>query len=69
MKPLPLDCPKGRGGFDFSVLSEHRDRLIAGKAEGRVFERLVEQIRATGLIKEQGKRKTNSIAMLTIVRN
>ena len=55
--------------FDFSVLSEFRDRLIEGKAEGRVFERLVEQIRAMGLIKERGKQRTDSIAMLTKVRN
>ena len=40
-------------GFDFSVLSEFRDRLIKGQAEGRVFEKLVEQIRGMGFIKEQ----------------
>ncbi len=61
---LPLDYE----GFDFSVLSEFRDRLIAGQAEGRVFEKLVEQIRALGLIKEHGKQRTDSIAMLTKVR-
>lgn len=61
---LPLDYE----GFDFSVLSEFRDRLIKGQAEGRVFEKLVEQIRGMGLIKEQGKQRTDSIAMLTKVR-
>lgn len=55
-------------GFDFSVLSEFRDRLIKGQAEGRVFEKLVEQIRALGLIKEHGKQRSDSIAMLTKVR-
>jgi transposase len=55
-------------GFDFSVLSEFRDRLLAGQAEGRVFEKLVEQIRALGLIKEHGKQRTDSVAMLTKVR-
>jgi transposase len=63
-----LHLPLEYGGFDFSVLSEFRDRLIAGKAEGRVFERLVEQIRAMGLIKARGKQRTDSIAMLTKVR-
>ena len=63
-----LHLPLEYGGFDFSVLSEFRDRLIAGKAEGRVFERLVEQIRGMGLIKERGKQRTDSIAMLTKVR-
>jgi transposase len=55
-------------GFNFSVLSEFRDRLIAGKAEGRVFEKLVAQIREMGLIKKQGKQRTDSIAMLSKVR-
>ena len=38
---LPLDY----AGFDCSVLSEFRDRLIAHQAEGRVFEQLVAQLR------------------------
>ena len=58
----------GYEGFDFSVLSEFRDRLIAGQAEGRVFEKLVAQIRGLGLIKEHGKQRTDSIAMLSKVR-
>ena len=61
---LPLDYE----GFDFSVLSEFRDRLIKGQAEGRVFEKLVKQIREMGLIKEHGKQRTDSLAMLTKVR-
>jgi len=61
---LPLDYE----GFDFSVLSEFRDRLLSGHAEGRVFEKLVEQIWELGLIKEHGKQRTDSIAMLTKVR-
>jgi transposase len=63
-----LHLPLEYGGFDFSVLSEFRDRLIAGRAESRVFEKLVEQIRGMGLIKERGKQRTDSIAMLTKVR-
>jgi transposase len=55
-------------GFDFSVLSEFRDCLLSGHAEGRVFEKLVEQIRELGLIKEHGKQRTDSIATLTKVR-
>ena len=63
-----LQLPLGYKGFDFSVLSEFRDRLLEGQAEGRVFEKLVEQIRKLGLIKEYGKQRTDSIAMLTKVR-
>lgn len=63
-----LHLPLEYEGFDFSVLSEFRDRLIRGQAEGRVFEKLVEQIRGMGLIKERGKQRSDSIAMLTKVR-
>ncbi len=63
-----LHLPLEYTGFNFSVLSEFRDRLIAGKAEGRVFEALVAQIREMGLIKEHGKQRTDSIAMLSKVR-
>ena len=63
-----LHLPLEYEGFNFSVLSEFRDRLLAGKAEGRVFEKLVAQIRETGLIKERGKQRSDSIAMLAKVR-
>jgi transposase len=63
-----LHLPLEDAGFDFSVLSEFRDRLIEGKAEKRVFEKLVEEIRAMGLIKERGKQRSDSIAMLVKVR-
>lgn len=63
-----LRLPLTYAGFDYSVLSEFRDRLIAHEAEGRVFERLVAEFQALGLIKERGKQRTDSIAMLTKVR-
>jgi len=62
--PLPLTY----AGFDYSVLSECRDRLLAHEAEGRVFEELVSEFRALGLITERGRQRTDSIAMLTKVR-
>lgn len=55
-------------GFDFSVLSEFRDRLLKHNAEGRVFDTLVNEFREMGLIKERGKQRSDSIAMLTKVR-
>ena len=63
-----LHLPLMYEGFDFSVLSEFRDRLIEYKAEGRVFEQLVQEFRAMGLIKERGRQRTDSIAMLMKVR-
>ena len=40
-----LHLPPDYAGFDRSVLSEFRDRLIAHQAEGRAFEQLVAQLR------------------------
>jgi transposase len=63
-----LHLPLAYEGFDYSVLSEFRDRLLAHQAEGRVFEQLVQEFRSMGLIKERGKQRTDSIAMLMKVR-
>ena len=54
-------------GFDFSILNEFRARLIEGQAEQRVFEKLVEGIQGMGWIKERGKLRSESIAMLVKV--
>jgi transposase len=51
---LPLDY----AGFDHSVLSEFRGRLVAHEAEGRVFEALLEQLQAEGLVSGRGKQRT-----------
>jgi transposase len=63
-----LRLPLAHEGFDYSVLSEFRDRLLEHEAEGRVFEQLVGEFRAMGLIKERGRQRTDSIAMLMSVR-
>ena len=64
-----LHLPLAYEGFDYSVLSEFRDRLLEHQAEGRVFEQLVEEFRTLGLIKAHGRQRTDSIAMLTHVRH
>jgi len=63
-----LHLPLTYGGFDFSVLSEFRDRLLQHGAEGRVFDTLVNEFREMGLIKERGKQRSDSMAMLSKVR-
>ena len=63
-----LHLPLAYEGFDHSVLSEFRDRLLEHQAEGRVFEQLVQEFRSMGLVKERGKQRTDSIAMLMKVR-
>jgi len=42
-------------GFDYSVLSEFRARLIESGWEQKLFDRLLEQFRTRGLLKARGQ--------------
>jgi len=55
-------------GFDFSVLSEFRDRLLAGSAETRLLEKLLERCRTMGLLKARGQQRTDSTHVLAAIR-
>lgn len=57
---LPLSDP----GFDYSVLSEFRDRLIAGEAEQLLLDKLLEQLREKKLLKGHKQQRTNSTHVL-----
>ncbi len=55
-------------GFDFSVLSQFRTRLLAGEAEMQLFEVLLERLKAKGLLKARGRQRTDSTHVLAAVR-
>jgi transposase len=55
-------------GFDFSVLSEFRDRLLAGSAEELLLNKLLERCSAVGLLKARGQQRTDSTHVLAAVR-
>jgi transposase len=55
-------------GFDFSVLSEFRSRLLAGGAEQLLLEAMLETCKAQGLVKSRGKQRTDSTHVLAAVR-
>jgi transposase len=55
-------------GFDFSVLSEFRDRLLAGSAEELLLDKLLERCRTQGLIKARGQQRTDSTHVLAAIR-
>jgi len=55
-------------GFDFSVLSEFRDRLLAGSAEVLLLDKLLEQCSARGLLKARGQQRTDSTHVLAAIR-
>jgi transposase len=55
-------------GFDFSVLSEFRARLIAGAAEQILLDRLLTHFRKRGLLKVRGRQRTDSTHVLAAIR-
>src|SRR6266581_7013438 len=55
-------------GFDFSVLSEFRGRLLAHGAERRLFDQLLNLCRERGWIKARGKQRTDSTHVLAAIR-
>src|SRR5262249_47948068 len=55
-------------GFDHTVLSEFRSRLVAGQAEHLLLDLLVERLRALRLIKKRGRQRTDSTHVLAAVR-
>jgi transposase len=55
-------------GFDFSVLSEFRDRLLAGSAAELLLDKLLERRRALGLLKTRGQQRTDSTHVLAAIR-
>ena len=61
---LKLDDP----GFDASVLSEFRSRLLEGGSERLLFEHLLDRFREMGLVKARGKQRTDSTRILAVVR-
>lgn len=55
-------------GFDFSVLSEFRSRLVTGGAEELLLEKLLACCRALGLVKARGQQRTDSTHVVAAVR-
>src|SRR5829696_2823051 len=55
-------------GFDFSVLSEFRDRLLTGKAEQRLLDTLLDCCRHHGLLKARGQQRSDSTSVLAAIR-
>jgi transposase len=55
-------------GFDFSVLSEFRGRLLAGHTEELLLEKLLEQCCARDLLKARGQQRTDATHVLAAIR-
>jgi len=61
---LPLDDD----GFDHSVLSEFRARLLAGAAELRLFETVLTCLKDQGLVTARGRQRTDSTHVLAAIQ-
>lgn len=55
-------------GFNFSVLSEFRSRLVTNGAEARLFEIMLKGFQERDLLKARGKQRTDSTQILANVR-
>jgi transposase len=55
-------------GFDFSVLSEFRARLIAGQAAQRLLDILLDGCRKQGLLTARGRQRTDATHVLAAIR-
>jgi len=55
-------------GFHYSILSDHRARLIAGGAERLLFDDMLGRFRELGLVKARGKQRTDSTHVLAAIR-
>ena len=57
------------GGFDFSVLSEFRDRVVAAGLEREILDRLLARLQELGLLSAGGRQRTDSTHVLAAVRS
>ena len=55
-------------GFDFSVLSEFRTRLVSSGAEQRLLDAVLDCCRQRGWLKARGRQRTDSTQVLARVR-
>ena len=55
-------------GFDFSVLSEFRSRLIEGSQDKQILDKMLSRFRELGLLKSRGKARTDSTHILAAVK-
>jgi transposase len=55
-------------GFDHTVLSEFRARLVAGQAEQLLLEALLTRVGERGLLKARGRQRTDSTHVLAAIR-
>jgi transposase len=56
-------------GFDHTVLSEFRSRLLAGKSESLLLDTILLRVQDLGLLKKRGRDRTDSTHVVALVRS
>src|SRR5690242_12837030 len=67
VRDLPDSLELTDSGFDFSVLSEFRDRLIAGGVEQLMLNTLLGKLKELNLVRAGGRQRTDSTHVLAAV--
>jgi len=63
-----LSLPLEDAGFDHTVLSEFRTRLVERGVERLLFESVLERLKTLGLLKAGGRQRTDSTHVLGVIR-
>jgi transposase len=64
-----LSLAPGEGHFDFSVLSDFRQRLLEQGAQDLLLEPILQVCRERGWLKERGKQRTDATLVLARIRS
>jgi len=56
-------------GFDYSILSEFRQRLLSKGAEQQLFDAMLTRFKEKGLLKVRGKQRTDSTHIVAAIRS
>lgn len=63
-----LGLPLTYSGFDYSILSPFRDRLLEGGQEALLFDQVLNRLNDHGLLKGQRQQRTDSTHVLAAIR-
>jgi transposase len=63
-----LHLPLEDDGFDASLLSEFRSRLLDHQAERKLFDALLEKLKEKGMLKGRGIQRTDALTIVTATR-
>ncbi len=64
-----LGLPLKHSGFDYSILSGFRERLLSGQQEALIFDQVLDKLKAHGLLKGKAQQRTDSTHVVAAIRS